>query len=200
VFEEIILDELNVKNIAYGRHGTELAELRAKPDFRRLGPRLGAQVKQASAAIESLSVEETEKLAEGEAIRLSVEGLEIDLEAKDVVIQRLPKDGLAVGSEGPLVVAIETELSTELVEEGLAREVVNKIQNMRKSAGLEVTQRIQVECVTGDELWSAISRHKEYLKTETLSRDLTRGIKDGAGGVEWDINGHSCAIRLLPLS
>jgi isoleucyl-tRNA synthetase len=195
--QDIIADELNVKAVHFGEHETELATLRAKPDFKVLGPRLGPRVKEAAKALAALPSEALAPLTEGGAVRVTVGGEAVELRAGDVVLERAPKAHLVVAAEGEIVVALETELTPELLREGLARELVNKIQNMRKDAGLEVTQRIAVTLAADDEVRAAVEAFGDYVRAETLSVSCVFG--DPAGqGAEWDLNGRPCRVRIEP--
>ena len=197
---DLILDELNVKDLRVGDQETELAELSAKADFRQLGPRLGPRVKTAAGAIAGLDGTTVERLARGESVEIDVDGTSLALGPGDVVISRNPKAGLVVASEGPVIVALETELDSALVMEGLAREMVNRVQNTRKGLRLEVTQRIVLRCFTPDaELRQALSAHSGYLEAETLCRetillDAPPTVNDG--WEQADINGRDCLFRV----
>ena len=195
-FEDIIVDELNVKTVAFGTHETELVTLRAKADFSRLGPRFGARVKSVAKAIAAMPEDRLEKLACGDAVTLCVEGEDVALQPGDVVIERIPKAHLVVGSEDDMVVALETDLSEDLIREGLAREFVNKVQNMRKTADLEVTQRIEVDYACDAAVDSAIQRHIDYVSNETLCTACRASA--APAGTDWDLNGHPCRIAIRP--
>jgi isoleucyl-tRNA synthetase len=187
-YQDIITDELNVKQVLFSRHETSMANLKAKADFKRLGPRLGPKVKEASKAIAALSSDDLERLAAGD--------VEVPLTGEDVVVERLPKDGLVVAAEGPIVVALETALSEALIREGLARELVNKIQTMRKDADLQVTQRIRVTLTADADVRAAVAAHRDYITTETLSEV---GEAAPVAGAEWDLNGHPCVVAIEAL-
>jgi len=195
--EDIARDELNVKEVAYGAHETELVELSAKPDFSRLGPRLGPAVKKAAAAITRMKTEQLEELLDGKTARIEVDGEPVELTQEDLVIERIPREGLVAASEGPLVVVLETRLTGELVTEGLAREFVNKVQNMRKSAQMEVTQRIRLEFSSDEDVAQAVETHGEYIKAETLCLECLRIEEKPNDATDWDINGRPCAVRIL---
>jgi isoleucyl-tRNA synthetase len=197
--DDLILDELNVKRAEYGHHETELVTLSAKADFKRLGPRFGPKVKKIAQAISALSSECIESLLEGGSLRLPVDGADVALEPDDVVVARQPKPGLVVASEGMLVVALETQLTGDLVREGLAREFVNKIQSMRKSANLEVVQRIRLSCRADEAVRDAVERHADYVRGETLCVDCRFDLAPSSEATEWDINGHPCSVRLEPV-
>ncbi len=113
-----------------------------------------------------------------------------------MVIERIPKRGLVAASENELLVAIETGLTPDLIKEGLAREFVSKIQNMRKDAGLEVTQRIRIEFSSDNDIREAVETFSDYIATETLSLDTHFTDSKQDGGTEWDLNGHLTVIRI----
>jgi len=190
---EIILDELNVKELACGDHEAGLAELKAKPDFKRLGPRFGARVKEVAGAIARLDSSAVEALARGETAILALGGQTLEIDGEDVVIERIPKKGLVVAAEGHIVIALETRVTEALRLEGLAREFVNKVQNMRKQAGFDVTQRIRIVYSADETVGRAVGAHEEYICAETLCVGLAAGDVS-PGGAEWNLNGHPCAI------
>jgi isoleucyl-tRNA synthetase len=196
-FTGIIKEELNVKEVSFGNNESELAELKAKADFRRLGPRFGAGMKKVASAIMKLESAVLMELSGGNGISIDVDGEQVELQSDDVVIERIPLDGLVVASEGDLIVALETELSAELVAEGLAREFVSKVQNLRKQADLEVTRRISIEFSGDTDLQQAVAAHLEYLKAEVLAVDCV-AVSDVEGGEELDLNGHLCNVKLVP--
>jgi isoleucyl-tRNA synthetase len=198
-FTAIIKDELNVKEVSFGNNESELADLKAKADFRRLGPRFGPRMKQVAAAIMQLESSVLTELSGGKAITIDVDGEAVALQSDDVVIERIPLDGLVVASEGDLIVALETELTAELAAEGLAREFVSKVQNMRKQADLEVTCRIAIEFVGDADLQAAVAVHSEYLTNEVLAVEC-KAVASLADGEALELNGHACQIRITPQS
>ena len=123
---------------------------------------------------------------------IELDGKSIALDPADVLIQRTPKAGLAVASSGALVVALETALTPALVQEGHARELINRIQNLRKDSNLDVADRIALKILADPELLAAIEAHRDVIAAETLATKLN--AVSGAGDV--DINGHLCAIEL----
>ncbi len=194
-YSEIIEDELNVKAVAFGNNESELADLKAKADFRKLGPRFGPKMKVLSKSISMLEHDVLVKLSGGEATTIDLDGEGVEIGSEDIVIERIPRKGLVVASEGQLVVALETELSAELVQEGLAREFVSKIQNMRKDMDLEVTQRIGIEFSASAELTDAIDAFSDYVAAEVLATSCAAS-DSVTDGVEVDINGHSSQIAI----
>ncbi|MFT5495315.1 MAG: isoleucyl-tRNA synthetase [Kiritimatiellia bacterium] len=193
--KHLIQDELNVKEVWFGEDEAELVTLQAKPNFKTLGPRLGKHVKAAGRIIGGLTDEQIASVLCGEALSLDVEGNTIELSKDDLVVERQPREGLAVASEGQIVVALETELNEDLVREGLARELVNRIQNQRKQTGLEVTDRIHLRMAADAPVVEAMNAFLNYVQSETLITqfDLLETLDDG---VEWDVNGYRCVIYM----
>jgi len=185
--EELIEDELNVKDVQFVADETELCEVSYKANFKTLGKKCGPKMKAVAAAIAAF------KGFDGSAV---VEGVEIA--AEDVLVTRAPKAGLVVASEGAVVVGLETALTPALIAEGLAREFVSHVQAMRKEADFEVTQRIAVTVACDAETQAALEAHRDYVVNETLTTSLTFGAADGAKEV--DLNGHATAVTVAPVS
>ncbi len=191
---DLIMDELNVKEIVMVEDDTQLSEVSYKPNFRVLGPRFGKRMGEVNAYLQNLTADEVARLNAGEA--LAVAGGEITLD--DVEIQRRERDDVLVAVEGNLGVGLDIHLSEELLLEGSAREVVNRIQSMRKEAELAVTDRIRL-WVQGDAgVTTAVEEHREYVCAETLAVDLvTDDLPAQALSQQtWDINGHEAVIAL----
>ena len=181
--DDLILDELNIKEIAYLADETALCDVSYKANFKTLGPKCGPKMKAVAAGIAAL------KAFSGSA---TVEGFALTEE--DVLVTRRPKAGMVVASEGAIVVGLETALSPALVAEGLAREFVSHVQAMRKEADFEVTQRIAVTAEVGDELRAALAAHADYVKAETLATALT--FADCPGAASCDLNGRAAKIAV----
>lgn len=197
--EDLVRDELNVRQIVFDADETGLVDLRAKPDFKRLGPKLGARVKKAAQVISALPQETLVKLAGGGTATIRVESEEVTLESADVVLERLPKEGMVVASEGDLVVALETKLDHDLVLDGLAREIVNRTQNQRKAAGLNVVDRIRREYWSDDPVIHDAEKHwRTRIDSEVLCNDskAVAGKPAGDGWVVCDLNGHPYIFRI----
>ncbi len=181
--DDLILDELNIKEVEYVADETTLCDVSFKANFKTLGKKCGPKMKAVAAAIAAM------KSFNGSA---TVEGVE--LTSEDVLVTRTPKSGMVVASEGALVVGLETALTPALVAEGLAREFVSHVQSLRKEADFEVTQRIHVTVETDDELKSAIEAHRDYVTAETLATALDFASCGDAAAV--DLNGHPAKIRV----
>ena len=192
--KEIILEELNVKSAEFRLHESDFATVRVKANFARLGPKLGPAVKKAAGIIATLGGAQVEALAGGEPLAITVDGRPVELVLDDVILEHLPREGSVVAAEGGIVVALDTAMTPELVEEGLAREFVSKLQNMRKTADLEVTQRIAVRFSGDEAVQAAVSRYRDYITTETLSLSCEAVPVRPEGATDWDLNGHACAM------
>lgn len=193
---DVIADELNLRDVWFSTDESKLADLKAKADYRKLGPKLGPKMRSFATAIQGLSGEQCTTLLAGNSVNVTVDGDVATLDPGDVEVVRIPREGLAVSAEGHLVVALDIELTEELLREGLARELVNKVQNMRKTSGLEVTDRIVVEFAAGAEVQSAVTAHQAYVKAETLAKAVT-GTPELTGEAEpWDLNGFPCKIAI----
>jgi len=181
--EDLIEDELNVKTVEYVADETALCDISYKANFKTLGKKCGPKMKAVAAAIASMR---------GFAGSATVEGVEIT--AEDVLVTRAPKAGLVVASQDATVVALETALTPELVAEGNAREFVSHVQNMRKEADFEVTQRIRVTVMADDEMKAAVEAHRDYVMGEILATELSFGECADAPSV--DLNGHVTKIKV----
>jgi isoleucyl-tRNA synthetase len=194
---DLISDELNLKQVDFGESETELATLSAKADFRKLGPRVGKNMKQVAKEIQKLDAHGCEAVLAGNSIRLVIDGSPFEVAADEISVERTPRKGLAVAAQAELVVALEIELSDELIFEGFAREIVNRVQGLRKAMDLEVTQRIRVTWSTADdELATAIEAFREYIMAETLALELVRDDEATQSVDSLDINGREFRIRI----
>ncbi len=178
--EEIITEELNVKEVIFRQNEEDLITYSAKPQYRVLGKQLGKAMKQAAKSIADLSSEQIKALLEGSeiSIDLATEKGDVDpnifrLTTETVIVERTARDNLKVLNEGSLTVALDTDLTQELEQEGRVRDVVRALQNTRKDIGLEVTDRISLTfCGISDSLRVAIERFDSYVSGETLATTL----------------------------
>ncbi len=196
---DVIEDELNVKALVFGTNDTDLADLKAKADFRRLGPKYGPRMKAVAGFIASLDHSAIVQLeAEGRmTVSLDGAGDTVDISIEDLVIERTPKAGLVVSAEGDLVVALETGLTESLVNEGHARELISRLQNMRKTEDFEVTQRIAVYCEVPAALQAALATHRDEICREVLATAFELRSRLDTGE-EMEINGYPCRIAITP--
>jgi isoleucyl-tRNA synthetase len=191
----VIAEELNVKAVQVQADEESLVSLSAKPNLKRLGPILGARMKLAMPAIAALSSADIGRLRAGAAVELTLsDGSSLSLCEDDVLVQRTEKEGLSVANEGDITVALDTRLNATLIQEGTAREVVSKLQNLRKEQRFEVTDRIHVRYDAPAALAQAIEAESAYICAETLALSLTPG--DCADMHSVDINDVAARFQL----
>jgi isoleucyl-tRNA synthetase len=173
-FGDVVRAELNVKALEFVTEEGELATYSVRPNFRALGPRFGSEMPQAKAAIESLDAEHVrEAIAAGRSFGVNVDGHEHELGPDDVALVMEPLDGYQVESEAGRAVALSLELDDRLIREGVAREIVRAVQNARKEAGLEITDRIELTLGGPDDLLAAARAHSDYLAGEVLAESVS---------------------------
>lgn len=170
--ESLVLSEVNVKEIEYLGQSAGIIEKTIKPNFKTLGPKYGKQMKQIATEVGNMCQEDISSLESSGTFNISVEGSSIDLTLEDVEILSKDIPGWAVASEGGVTVALDLSITPELEQEGLARELVNRIQNLRKDKGLEVTDRIAVEVMDAGPLNTAVWANLGYICAETLAETL----------------------------
>ena len=192
-----IMEELNIKEIEWVRDPTVLVDYTAKPNFRALGAKYGKEVPMIRAALERLDpAEVARRIQHGLHVPLDLNGRSILLSPEEVVVETNPRKGLAVAEEGGYTVALETTLNKALEDEGLARELVHRIQNLRKQAGFEISDRIRLWYETDERLTEVIQAFRDYIRTETLCIAFDYG--EGTAEVETveQFNGHTIQIRI----
>ncbi len=169
---DLIADELNVLSVDVASDETGLVELSCKADFKKLGPQLGPRMKEVANAIAALESSDVSRLLDG--AQLEVEGLTIS--AEDVLVQRVARDGVVVETAGPLAVALDTSLDNDLVVLGVAREVISRVQGLRREHDLAVSDRIALTWDSNDpSVAAAFERHGDVIAGETLASAVQRG-------------------------
>ncbi|MDR3356198.1 MAG: isoleucine--tRNA ligase [Spirochaetaceae bacterium] len=197
--ENIIREELNVKKVVWDDREEDLVEYRAKANFRILGKELGRDMKAASEKIEQLDRAEIQSILEGSTLSIEVAGRVIDLSAGKLDIKRIEKTGLKVINEGSLTVALDTEITEELALEGLARDLVRGVQNLRKESGLSVSDRIRLYLGGSPRLRRALDAHAGYVSGETLSVETSFSDGPAPQDPAWspvEAGGETCLVRL----
>ncbi|GHV88914.1 isoleucine--tRNA ligase [Spirochaetia bacterium] len=187
--EDIIREELNVKDVVFRDNEEDLVEYQAKANFRVLGKELGKDMKAAAERIEALSQAEIQGLLEGATLSIEAAGKAIDITAEKLDIRRIEKANLKVLNEGTLTVGLDTEVTAELSREGDARDLVRGVQNLRKEKGFAVTDRITLSLFGSDRLKAAWEAFADYVAAETLAVDVrwekTDGTELEAGEEKW---------------
>ena len=169
---DLIKHEVNVKEIELLEDASDILVKQIKPNFKALGPRFGKDMKLIANAISKFTSEEINKIEQNSTFAVEVNGESINLERDDVEISSQDIEGWLVANEGTLTVALDVTLTDDLRREGVARELVNRIQNLRKDSGFEVTDRIDVMLQKDERIVKAVHSYKEYIKAETLTKEL----------------------------
>ncbi|HEX6034642.1 MAG TPA: DUF5915 domain-containing protein, partial [Anaerolineales bacterium] len=173
---EIVVDELNVKALEFVRDVNSLVHYRVLPNNKLLGPKFGQDFPRVRAALDSMDPAQVAvKVAAGEAITFDLNGETVALTGEEVLVNTEPAKGLAVAADKVVTVAVETTVTPELKAEGLAREVVRRIQTQRKNANFNIEDRIKTWYVASDELARVFAEWGEYIQSETLTVDLVPG-------------------------
>ncbi|MCB9217948.1 MAG: isoleucine--tRNA ligase [Ignavibacteriales bacterium] len=192
----VILEEVNIKELNVLEDDSAIVSKTAKANFKTLGPKYGKQMKQLAARIKELSKEEISTLEKENLLNVYLDGVQINLTLDDVEIISNEIEGWVVESEGGITVAIDSELDDDLIGEGIAREFVNRIQNMRKSFGLDVTDRIQVGYKSIDEFNLYIQKFDNYIKNEVLADELFNNSGLEGYKEEVSISDYKCEITI----
>jgi isoleucyl-tRNA synthetase len=168
----LILTEVNVKNLEYITDTSGVLIKKVKPDFKKLGPRVGKLMKLVAARLTALDNSEISTLEQQGELPVMVDGMEliISREEVDIISEDIP--GWQVANAGNLTVALDITITPELWQEGIARELINRIQNLRKEKGFEVTDKIAVTLERQDEINLAVERNIPYICSETLAQDF----------------------------
>jgi isoleucyl-tRNA synthetase len=170
--KNLILSEVNVKELEYITDTAGILVKKVKPDFKKLGPRYGKLMKQLAAAVTLITQQEIVTLEKEGKLTIQVEGEPVELLADDVEILSEDIPGWQVASMGSLTVALDITLTPELLQEGIAREVINRIQNLRKDKGFEVTDKIIVKFQSQADIDEAVNRNISYICSETLAQSF----------------------------
>lgn len=167
--KNLILNEVNVKELKFVDNAAGILVKRIKPDFKKLGPRYGKIMKSLAVAIQGMNQEDIMAFEAAGTFTLNVEGQDATIERADVEIISEDIPGWLVANEGRLTVALDITVTEELRKEGLARELVNRIQNLRKSNGFDITDKITVTVLSSDEMDEAIKEYNEYIANQVLA-------------------------------
>jgi isoleucyl-tRNA synthetase len=191
---DLVTAELNVKELDFVSEEAELVSYAVKPNYRALGPRFGKRMPQVAAAVEALDPGRVAAaLSDGGEIGISVDGADHTLAADDVTLALQPLEGYEVEAEAGHAVALQLELDDELRSEGLAREIVHAVQNARKEAGLDISDRIELSLGGDEELLAATRAHEPYIAGEVLATSVAY---DAAKGSPLRIDGRDLQIAV----
>ncbi len=197
-YQALCEDELNVKEVVFTDDARAFTTYLLKPQMRTVGPRYGkllGKIKQALSEMDGNAV--VDAFQRGETVSFDVAGETVTLAENDVLTEPMQKPGFIAQEDGGVTVVLDTNLTDALIAEGYAREVVSKLQKMRKDAGFEVTDRVDVRFDCDDKLAAAIEAGREMIMRGTLAVTLTRGAADDSfSGAEWNINGEKAVLAV----
>ncbi len=197
-YQALCEDELNVKEVVFTDDARAFTTYLLKPQMRTVGPKYGkllGKIKQA--LLDMDGNEAVDAFHRGDTIRFQVDGTEVELAEADVLTEPMQKPGFVAQEDRGVTVVLDTNLTEALIAEGYAREVVSKLQNMRKDAGFEVTDRIDVRYTCDDKLAQAIEDGRAMIQNGTLAVTLTRGEADDSFvKADWNINGEKAQLAV----
>jgi isoleucyl-tRNA synthetase len=198
VLQDQVLDELNVKRLEFVASAEALLSYRVKPNFRLLGPRFGSTVNAVATALQGAKPADlARKHAAGEPVMLVVNGLEVEVPVEDYDVEAVDAEGYAVIEEAGSTVALDVRLTPELIQEGLAREVVRRLNELRKDAGFRVEDRIVTYYEAQGGLAEVFLRFGNYIRQETLSVRLEpHAPPDGAYSQRVTLGEHDALLAV----
>ena len=182
--EAIILNEVNVKALEYVEGSSDVVKRTARPNFKRLGKRLGKLMKGVNQAVRAFSDDDIDRYLRDGSVTVEVEGEAVELGSDDLDVSSEGIHGWLVGQEGGVTVALDTTITEALQDEGFAREVINRLQNLRKKAGFDVTDRIEGQYQATGQLAHAIAHHAGWIRNETLALELDEAEQPAGDVVE----------------
>ena len=196
VYRDIILDELNVKEIEITDNAGAFISYNFKPQLKTMGPKYGKLVRPIFEEVNKLDgAEVMAKLNGGETICLTIDGADVEIGKDDVLVETLQKDGFVSDSDAVYTVVLDTNLTPELIEEGFVREILSKIQTMRKDSGFEVQDNIKVGFCSSDKIAGIIENNKAEISAQALAVSIDRA--DVGDMKEWNINGEKVSIGIV---
>ena len=195
-YQELCEDELNVREVVFTDDARAFTTYKLKPQMRTLGPKYGKLLGKIGQKLGELDGNDVvDAFARGEEVSFTIDDTTVTLAKDDVLTEPMQKPGFTALEDKGVTVVLDTNLTEDLIREGYAREVVSKLQTMRKEAGFEVTDRIHVTYTGDDELSAAVEAFRDMIMRTTLALSLERGeAQDGAASREWDINGKKAVL------
>ncbi len=197
-FSALAEDELNVKKVVFTDDARAFTTYNLKPQMRTLGPKYGKLLGRIGQHLKELDGNDVvDAFSRGETVTFTLDGTEVVLAKDDVLTEATQKPGFSAQMEGEVTVVLDCNLTPELIAEGYQREMVSKLQNMRKDAGFEVSDRIEVTYEAGDELAAAIEAGRDFIMQSVLATTFARGAApEGAVSQEWDLNGKKAVLSV----
>ena len=195
--KELVLNEVNVKEMLFADNAAGILVKRVKPDFKKLGPRYGKIMKQLAANVAAMSQEDILKFEKEENFTFNIDGQQAVIGLGDVEIISEDIPGWLVANEGRLTVALDITVTEDLRREGIARELVNRIQNIRKSSGFDITDKIHVQLTRNEETDPAVEEYKDYIAKQVLAESITLCDALDSAGAELDFETFSIQAAVI---
>ena len=192
----LILNEVNVKEMKFVDNTAGILVKKIKPDFKKLGPRYGKIMKALAAAIQQMSQDDINAFEKAGTFTLNVEGQEAVIERADVEIISEDIPGWLVANEGRLTVALDITVTEELRKEGLARELVNRVQNIRKSSGFDITDKVNITILSNEAMDAAVAEYKEYISNQVLAASIEIADEAVSDAVELDFEDFKLLVKV----
>ncbi len=194
-YQDLIRDELNVKQLTWQDDEESLQDYRFKPQLRTLGRRFGPKIPSLTKALAALDGRAAmAELKNKQALRVELDGEAVSLSEEDLLIESVQAEGLATESDRDFTVALDTVLTPALVEEGFVREIISKVQTMRKESGFDVLDRILLRHRGNERIAAIIARHQSEICDEVLADAILE--EEGPNSKEWNLNGETCVLSV----
>ncbi|MDR2469546.1 MAG: isoleucine--tRNA ligase, partial [Tannerella sp.] len=194
--QSLILNEVNVKSLRFVENAAEILVKKVRPDFKKLGPRYGKIMKQLAASIQQMNQQAIATFERDGKYALNIDGEQTVIELSDVEIISEDIPGWLVANEGALTVALDVTVTDGLLQEGLARELVNRIQNLRKSNGFEITDKIRVTVRSAKEMDAALEAHRAYIANQVLAVSIDLTGDEPADATVFDMDGFNLYVKI----
>ena len=194
--KQLILSEVNVKEMKFVENTAGILVKRIKPDFKKLGPRYGKIMKPLAAAIQQMSQDDINAFEKVGSFALKVNDQDVQLDRADVEIISEDIPGWLVANEGRLTVALDITVTEELRKEGLARELVNRVQNLRKSSGFDITDKVNLFILSNDMIDDAIREYRDYIANQVLAASIEIEDEAVSDAVELDFEDFKLSVHI----
>ena len=199
-YTDIIADELNVKEVKFAKDVESFISYSFKPQLRTVGPKYGKLLNGIRTALTELNgTEAMKELKETGLLTLDIDGNKVELAEEDLLIETAQTEGYVTETDGDTSVVLDTNLTSELIEEGFVREIISKIQTMRKEAGFEVMDKIHVYAKDNQRIMDIMENHRDEIMSEVLAEEITLNETDGYVK-EWSINKENVVLGVTPES
>ena len=198
-YKDIVKDELNVKNVTFTQDVRDFTSYTFKPQLKTVGPKYGKMLGGIKAALDNLEGNAAmDELNATDALKLDINGQEVTLFREDLLIESAQMPGYVSENDNGITVVMDTNLSEELLEEGFVREIISKVQTMRKEAGFEVVDKIRVSVKDNDKIIETMKANEAEIKSEVLAEEVVYGETDGYVK-EWNINKEHVTLGVTKL-